>query len=110
MKYLDFVFSIVSSFLGGLPFEKRNCGVKYFETSYRHPTGVLIGVGHRRSNLPLDYNVAFLEIKGSHLAPVTASRVRKLLRVLLGKVGFSFSHLDINIDDYKKRLDINLLF
>ena len=105
-KYLDFVFSIASSFLGGLPFEKRNCGVKHFEVSYRHPTGVLIGVGHRQPDLPPNYDLAFLEIKGSHLAPVTASRVRKLLKVLLGKVGFSFSHLDINIDDYKKRLDI----
>ena len=106
VKHLDVVFSLVSSFLGGLEFEKRNRGIQYFEESYIHPTGVLIGVGRKRSNLSLDCSVAFLKIEGSHLGSFSQSRVRKLIRVLLRKVNFSFSRLNIVVDDYKKRLDI----
>ena len=106
VKYLDFVFSIVSSFLGGLPFENRNCGIKNFEQSYVHPTGVLIGVGRRRPKLSPDYSLAFLELQGSHLAPIPANRSRKLLRVLLGKANCNISHIDLTIDDYDKRINI----
>ena len=104
--YLDSVFKIVSSFLGGLSFEERNFGIQYFVESYEHPTGVIIGVGRRRPHLPPDYSLAYLELKGEHLASISASRSRKLLRVLLGKVDANISRIDLTIDDYDKRICI----
>ena len=104
--YLDLVSKIASSFLDGLPFEKREFGIQYFVESYEHPTGVIIGVGRRRPKLPPDYTLAYLELKGKHLASASMSRVRKLLRVLLGKADANISRIDLTIDDYKKRIDI----
>ena len=104
--YLDLVFSLVSSLLGGLPFEKRNFGIQYFLESYRHPTGAIIGVGRRRPYLPPDYTLAYLELKGEHLAPVSMSRIRKLLRVLLGRADANISRIDLTIDDYEKRFGL----
>ena len=104
--YLDFVFSVVSAFLGGLPFENRGCGIRNFEQSYVHPTGVLIGVGRRIPFSSPDYSIAFVELQGEHLAPIPASRTRKLIKVLLGKVDANISRIDLTIDDYDKRIDV----
>ena len=104
--YLDSVFKIVSSFLGGSSFEKRNFGIQYFVESYDHPSKVIIGVGRRRPHLPPDYTLAYLELKGEHLASASMSRIRKLLRVLLGKADANISRIDLTIDDYDKRICI----
>ncbi len=88
-------------------FEERPYGIRYFEKSYRHPSGVIAGVGHRKpGKMLLDNNVAYLEIPGSVLSTMTQSRVRKLMRALQEECKFKCTRVDVAIDDYAKTFDV----
>ncbi|MGK7893260.1 MAG: replication initiation factor domain-containing protein [Xenococcus sp. (in: cyanobacteria)] len=106
-KYLDFVISIVTTFLGSGEFEKQNHGIYYFKNAWKHPTGVVIASGLKRPSGDIDPNYSYLELKGVHLSPFPVTRIRKLIRVLLGKAKCSVTRIDLTIDDYQKRIDID---
>ena len=88
-------------------FEERPYGIRYFEKSYRHPSGVIAGVGHKKpGKMLLDESVAYLEVPGSVLSTMSQSRVRKLMNALLKECKFKCTRVDVAIDDYTKTFDV----
>ena len=88
-------------------FEERPYGIRYFEKSYRHPSGVIAGEGHRKpGKMKLDENVAYLEIPGSVLSKMKQSKVRKLMCALQEECKFKSTRVDVAMDDYAKTFDV----
>ena len=122
-KYLKKVHKIVSKFFSGEEFEEtslkdiyrnttdqfqeRCYGIRYFAKSYRHPSGVLSGVGHKLPGGIVDEGLAYIEFTGDVLLKIKQSQLRRLMRALRDMDGkFKCTRADLTLDDYSKSFEV----
>ena len=108
-KYLKSVMSLAEKLIGKGCFEKQPYGIKYFEDSYKHPTSAVLGRGRRLPNGLVDDELSYIQLSGSVVSACPVTRLRKFMRVLFKKYKFSPTRIDLAIDDYDKKLDLNAI-
>lgn len=105
-KYLKSAISLGERLIGKGCFEKQPYGVKYFEDSYRHPSGAVVGRGLKLANGFVDDELSFIQLSGSVVSACPITRIRKYMRVLFKKYEFHPTRIDLAIDDYDKGLKL----
>lgn len=105
-KYLKSVVSLGERLISKGCFEKQGHGVKYFEDSYKHPTGAVVGRGRRLLTGFVDDELSFIQLSGSVVSLCSARRIRKFMRVVRKKYKFHPTRIDLAIDDYDKGLKL----
>ena len=107
VKYLKKVVKLVETAFRSGNFQERCHGIRFFEKSSRHPSGAVIGIGRKNPVTGnVDSSLAYLEISGSALSFMSQRRLRKLLR-FLRKCKFKCTRIDLTIDDFLKKLNLN---
>ena len=104
-KYLPDFIKRAEKLLGYGEFEEQPRGIKYYDRLFKHPSGVLIGVGRKTPRGFIDEDSSYLEIKGTALLPIKQTKLRKFMIYIKGK-NFKCTRPDICIDDYNKTFTI----
>lgn len=93
------LFGLIRSCFAGGEFVQNSHGLRYYEQSYSHPSGAVVGVGQRlgkfQSNEPRDY----LELSGRVVGMLSAHRLRWFMKGL-SVLGFKASRIDLTLDDF----------
>ena len=98
-------------------FKNRGKGTTNFVESWEHPSGMLMGLGHRQYET-LDngdkisygnYDLAYLELKGEVTNQCKQSKLSKLMRVLGRKCEFKMTRGDLVIDDHSRIINLEVV-
>lgn len=108
-RYLSYIQKSIVTLFGSGDWEYRPSGLRYFNNSYIHPSGVKIGVGRKLPSGFIDSTLSYLEMSGTSLLPIKQSRLRKFMLTVFRKCQFKSTRVDVCIDDFEKTIRFTTL-
>lgn len=95
------LFGLVRSCFAGGEFVLNSHGLRYYESSYSHPSGVVVGVGQRLGKYESSDSRDYLELSGRVVGLLSAHRLCWFMRGLK-TLEFKSSRIDLTLDDFAR--------